>query len=71
MSKALKELITDLSKNPDLEEKFNANPDEVMDQYGLSEQEKELIRNEDLAGVQKALGQKVNLKSTTKIIKLS
>lgn len=71
MSNTLQTLITDLSNNPDLEEKYKANPEAVMEQYGLSDQEKQLMRNEDVAGIQKALGQKLTIHSTTKVVKLS
>ncbi len=71
MSKALKTLITDISNNPDLEEKYKADPNAVMDQYGLSDKEKQLMLNEDVAGIQKALGQSITLKSTTKVITIS
>ena len=56
MSKKTADLITKLSTDPALREKFRANPDAVMDQEGLSAEDKAVLRSGDPDKIRQHLG---------------
>ncbi|MEN1727469.1 MAG: hypothetical protein AAGJ52_03425 [Pseudomonadota bacterium] len=51
MSENTKKLLTDLGANPNLVEKFKADPKKVMDQYDVPDDHQELINSGDKEGL--------------------
>lgn len=51
MSKGLENLIHDLQGNVTVVSKFNADIDKVVQEYELSNKEKELLRTKDVEGL--------------------
>jgi hypothetical protein len=56
MSKAAADFITKLSTDPDFRTRFRADPDKVMDEEGLSPEDKEVLKSEDPERIRKHLG---------------
>lgn len=56
MSKKAADLITKLSTDPSFRERFRANPDQVMDEEGLSQQDKEVLKSGDPDKIRQHLG---------------
>ena len=56
MSKAAADLITKLSTDPDFRSRFRANPDAVMDEEGLSEEDKKALKSGDPDAIRSHLG---------------
>ena len=45
MASTLNNMLSDLAKNPSLLDEFKADPDSVMDKYGVADDEKAMIHN--------------------------
>jgi hypothetical protein len=56
MSKASADLIAKLSTDPDFRTRFRANPDQVMDEAGLSEEDKAAMKSGDPDKIREHLG---------------
>ena len=56
MSKASADLIAKLSTDPDFRTRFRANPDQVMDEAGLSEEDKAAMKSGDPDRIREHLG---------------
>jgi len=56
MSKKAADFVTKLSKNPDERDRFMADPDAVMDEHDLSEQDKQVLRTKDSDKIKSYLG---------------
>ncbi|PWK53368.1 hypothetical protein [Pleionea mediterranea] len=68
MSDKLKSLINDLGKNPGLQQAFKTDRDSIFDQYQLSEDDRELLRQEDTEGIRRKLGDDESPISTNSIV---
>lgn len=56
MSKKAADLITKLSTDPQFRQKFRANPDQVMDEEGLSAEDKAALKSGDPDRIKQHLG---------------
>lgn len=56
MSQQLQNLIKKFGEDPTLKDQFKDDPEAVMEAHDLSEEHKEMIRNGDKDGIQKASG---------------
>ena len=56
MSKASADLIARLSTDPEFRTRFRANPDQVMDEAGLSEEDKAAMKSGDPDKIREHLG---------------
>lgn len=56
MSKASADLIAKLSTDPEFRTRFRANPDQVMDEAGLSEEDKAAMKSGDPDKIREHLG---------------
>ncbi len=56
MSKAAADLIAKLSTDPDFRARFRANPDQVMDEQGLSAEDKAALKSGDPDAIRAHLG---------------
>ncbi len=56
MAKALSDFLTKISQDPQEISDFKENPDGVMDDHGLSDQEKEIVKSGDADKVREHLG---------------
>ena len=56
MSKASTDLIAKLSTDPDFRARFRDNPDQVMDEAGLSEEDKAAMKSGDPDRIREHLG---------------
>lgn len=70
MSDQLKKLLTDLGQNTDLETQYQQDPEVVMNDYGLDEDDKQLLRDEDSDGIRSKLQLDSDPHKTNKIIGL-
>jgi aldehyde:ferredoxin oxidoreductase len=57
MSDNLKKLMQDLSKNVELQDEFAQNADQVMSRYGLTDDEKTLVTQQDTNAIRKRIGE--------------
>lgn len=56
MSKQAAALISKLSTDPAFRQRFRANPDQVMDEEGLSARDKEVLKSGDPDQIRQHLG---------------
>ena len=56
MSKTAADLIAKLSTDPDFRTRFRANPDKVMDEEGLSAEDKAALKSGDPEKIRQHLG---------------
>ena len=54
--KDLEHFLVDVSMNPNLRMRFDADPDAVMDGYRLSTEEKALVKSKNADAIKKYLG---------------
>ena len=59
----LRDFLIDLSNDEKLQEKFAKDPEGLMDKYGLSDEEKQWIREGNTEAINKAIGE--NYSSST------
>ena len=56
MSKSAADLIAKLSTDPDFRNRFRSNPDQVMDEAGLSAEDKDALKSGDPDRIRQHLG---------------
>ncbi|MDX1626282.1 MAG: hypothetical protein R3323_07195 [Wenzhouxiangellaceae bacterium] len=56
MSQQLKTFLKNLGQDPDVRKRYQQDPESVMDEHGLSDEHKELVRNKDKDALQKEAG---------------
>jgi uncharacterized membrane protein len=56
MSDNLKKLMQDLSTNVELQEEFAHNAEQVMTRYGLTDDEKSMVKQQDTQAIRKQIG---------------
>ena len=56
MSKKAAEFVSNLSKDPAKRDKFMQNPDAVMDEHDLSDEDKAVLRTKDSDKIKSYLG---------------
>ncbi len=70
MSDQLRKLLTELGQNSNLETKYQQDPESVMSEYGLADDDKQLLRDEDSDGIRSKLQLDSDPHKTNKIIGL-
>lgn len=56
MSKKAADFVTDLSKDPAKRDRFMEDPDAVMDEHDLSDEDKDVLRTKDSDKIKSYLG---------------
>ena len=56
MSEQLNKFIKNLGQDPDVLERYKQDPEAVMEEHGLSDDHKQLVRDRDKEGIKKEAG---------------